>query len=174
MSETEPFSRRDAAGPAGRRDRQHDGEHGSEHDGEHDGGHGRDDEGDQPAYTTATVEGRGGLLGGVRMVIRAGVPFFVGRSRSCDLSFRKAPGFVRREDRERLLRSPEFNRLSRVHCELTLLADGRLEVLDRSQNGTWVEGDRVRGAVIVALRHGAVHVDPLLGAFGSLLVRADS
>jgi pSer/pThr/pTyr-binding forkhead associated (FHA) protein len=117
------------------------------------------------------VEGRGGLLEGVRVALRPGVPFVVGRSRSCDLSFRKAPGFSKRSDRERLLQSHEFNRLSRVHCELTLLESGRVEVRDLSHNGTWVDGDRVRGAVVVNLAHGAVHVDPLLGAFGSILLR---
>lgn len=117
------------------------------------------------------VEGRGGLLDGVRVALRSAVPFVVGRSRSCDLSFRKAPGFVTRTDREKLLRSQEFNRLSRVHCELTLLESGRVEVRDLSHNGTWVDGDRVRGAVVVNLQHGAVHVDPLLGAFGSIVLR---
>lgn len=125
------------------------------------------------AHGPVHVEGRGGLLDGVRMPLRPRVPLVVGRSRSCDLSFRKAPGFVRRVDRERLLRSREFNRLSRVHCELTLQTDGRVEIRDLSHNGTWVEGDRVRGAVVVDLRHGAVHVDPLEGEFGSLLIRGD-
>lgn len=119
------------------------------------------------------VEGRGGLLDGVRTSLRAGVPFVVGRSRSCDLSFRKSPGFVRREDKERLLRSHEFNRISRIHCEMTLLQDGRVEIRDLSHNGTWVEGDRVAGSRVVDLRHGAVHVDPLLGAFGSLVLRGE-
>lgn len=119
------------------------------------------------------VEGRGGLVDGVKVVLRSGVPLAVGRSRSCDLSFRRAAGFRRRPDREDLLRSREFNRLSRVHCELTLLADGRVEVLDLSHNGTWVDGDRVQGTKIVDLRHGAVHVDPLLGAFGSFLLRPE-
>jgi len=123
--------------------------------------------------TRVLIEGRGGLIDGVHVALRPGVPLAVGRSRSCDLSFRRAPGFKRRPDRESLLRSAEFNRLSRVHCELTLLADGRVEVLDLSHNGTWVEGDRVSGAVVVDLRHGAIHVDPLLGAFGSLLVRPE-
>lgn len=122
--------------------------------------------------TRAIVVGRGGLLDGAKAALRAGVPFVVGRSRSCDLSFRKAPGFVQRADRERLLRSNEFNRLSRIHCEMTLLQDGRVEIRDLSHNGTWVEGDRVSGARIVDLRHGAIHVDPLLGAFGSLVVSA--
>lgn len=125
------------------------------------------------ARARVLVEGRGGLLDGVRLALRRGVPFAVGRSRSCDLSFRKSPGFARREDRERLLRSHEFNRLSRIHCELTLLPDGKVEVRDLSHNGTWVEGDRVKGSVVVDLRHGAVHVDPLLGAFGSLLLRPE-
>lgn len=119
------------------------------------------------------LEGRGGLLDGVRMGLRAGVPLAVGRSRSCDLSFRKAPGFVQRDDKQRLLRSPEFNRLSRIHCEVTLLDDGKVEVRDLSHNGTWVEGDRVNGAVVVDLRHGAIHLDPLLGAFGSLILRPE-
>jgi pSer/pThr/pTyr-binding forkhead associated (FHA) protein len=119
------------------------------------------------------VEGRGGLVEGVKVALRQGVPLAVGRSRSCDLSFRRAAGFRRRPDREQLLRSREFNRLSRVHCELTLMADGRVEVLDLSHTGTWVDGDRVQGTKIVDLRHGAVHVDPLLGAFGSLLLRPE-
>lgn len=119
---------------------------------------------------TARLRGRGGLIDGVELELRAGVPLVVGRSRSCDLSFRRAPGFVQRTDRERFLRSQEFNRISRVHCELTLLGDGRVEVRDLSHNGTWVDGDRVRGSVVVNLAHGSVHVDPLLGAFGSILL----
>ena len=142
-------------------------------DSRHDiGGH---DEGGgaAPAPRRVLLEGRGGLLDGVRTALRPGVTFSVGRSRDCDLSFRKAPGFTRREDREKLLASREFNRLSRVHCELTLLGDGRVEVVDVSQNGTWVEGDRVHGSVVVDLRHGVVHVDPLLGAFGSMVLRGE-
>ncbi|MCE9636346.1 MAG: FHA domain-containing protein [Planctomycetes bacterium] len=137
-----------------------------------DGGNGNGGAG-EPALRSITVEGRGGLIDGVKMSLRVGATLTVGRSRECDLSFRKAPGFKRREDRETLLTSREFNRLSRVHCELTLLGDGRVEVVDVSQNGTWVEGDRVKGATLVDLRHGAVHVDPLLGSFGSLVVRPE-
>src|SRR5262245_22995924 len=82
------------------------------------------------------VEGRGGLLDGVRIALAPNVPFAVGRSRSCDVSFRRAPAFVKREDKERLLRSHAFNRISRIHLEMTLLADGRVEVRDLSHNGT--------------------------------------
>jgi len=124
-------------------------------------------------HAPVVLEGRGGLLDGVRMPLRERAPLVIGRSRSCDLSFRKAPGFVRRVDRERLLRSREFNRLSRIHCELTLQKDGRVEIRDLSHNGTWVEGDRVHGSVVVDIRHGAIHVDPLEGEFGSILIRPD-
>lgn len=106
--------------------------------------------GAEPRPPRLRVEGRGTILEGVRRHLERGQVLVVGRSRSCDISLRKTPGFLGHPDPVRLLASQPFNRVSRVHCEIHYLPDGRVEVRDLSRNGTWVDGERVARSRLVS------------------------
>ncbi len=90
-----------------------------------------------------TIRGAGGILEGVRRMLEPGATLVVGRSRTCHLSLRRTRGFARAGDKAELLRSPAFRRVSRVHCEIAYLPDGRVEIRDLSQNGTIIDGRRL-------------------------------
>ncbi len=112
------------------------------------------------------VMGDGGLLAGERVSIGPGATLVVGRSRSCQLSLRNARGFRRREDQTELLASRPFRRVSRVHCEIAYLPDGRAEIRDLSCNGTLVDGRRLERAYVLTPGDPAVRValaDPVHG-----------
>lgn len=71
------------------------------------------------------------------------------------VTFRLLPGYMRT-----IGRSPAASLvvdaplISRVHCRLTVSADGRVEVVDLdSTNGTWVNGSQIAAAT---LHEGAV------------------
>ena len=119
------------------------------------------------------VEGQGTWFDGLRAVLEPGKVVVVGRSRSCDVSVRKSQHFRHLPDKDEVLRSTEFNRISRIHCELSLVGPRRVEVRDLSSNGTWVDGARVKGAVVVDLSGGPVEVSPVEGALGSLVLRGE-
>ena len=118
------------------------------------------------------ISGRGGVLEGIRRILRPGMTLAIGRSRTCDISLRKAPGFLESEHPVAMLRSDPFRKVSRVHCEIAFLLDGRVEIRDLSRNGTLVDGARVVNSCTLAEREDRVliHVgDRRLG--GLLLVR---
>ena len=117
------------------------------------------------------VEGRGPLLIGLRAVLAPGQTVAFGRSRACPLSLRRSPAFVASRDQVALLASSEFNRISRVHCEITYRRDGRIEVRDRSNNGTWLRGARIHGAVTAELGTRPIEIAPVEGQLGTLVVR---
>ena len=117
------------------------------------------------------VEGRGTWFDGLRAVLEPGGVVVVGRSRSCDVSIRKSRHFREQPDTEAVLRSREFNRVSRIHCEISLVGPREVEVRDLSANGTWVDGVRVKGSVVVPLGDAPVEVAPVEGALGSLVLR---
>jgi pSer/pThr/pTyr-binding forkhead associated (FHA) protein len=120
------------------------------------------------------VEGRGGWFDGLRAVLEPGGVVVVGRSRSCHVSLRKSAAYREADDKAALVRSKEFNRISRIHCELTLVAPGKVEVRDLSSNGTWVQGSRVKGSVVADLGGGDVEVAPVEGALGRIVLRSGS
>jgi len=86
------------------------------------------------------VVGHGGLLAGVNHRLEPGETLVIGRSRSCDLSLRKTSAFDKRPDAPVLLRSHQFNRVSRIHCEIEYRGDGHVQIRDLSRNGTTVAG----------------------------------
>lgn len=114
------------------------------------------------------VEGVGGWFEGVSVELPAARALVVGRSRTCDISIRRAPPFERTDDRNALLRSPQFNRVSRVHFELRRTGGTQVEVTDRSRNGVLVGGERVHGTRRVDLALGPVDVAPADGSLGAL------
>jgi pSer/pThr/pTyr-binding forkhead associated (FHA) protein len=93
--------------------------------------------------TGLDVRGHGGLLAGVSHRLAPGETLVIGRSRSCDLSLRRTRVFERRPDVKDVLASRQFNRVSRIHCEIEYMKDGHVQIRDLSRNGTFVDGVRV-------------------------------
>jgi pSer/pThr/pTyr-binding forkhead associated (FHA) protein len=120
--------------------------------------------------TRLEVTGHGGLLAGVRRLLDPGETLVIGRSRSCDLSLRKTSAFGHRDDGPDLLRSREFNRVSRIHCELEYRGDGEVELRDLSRNGTFVDGVRVGRTHHLSVGRSHVVVELVDGTWGKLLL----
>lgn len=116
------------------------------------------------------VRGHGGLLAGVARTLEPGETLVIGRSRSCDLSLRGTNAFKKRPDAASLLESKEFNRVSRIHCELVYHADGQVEIRDLSRNGTLVDGVRVGRTHLFRLSGGRATVELIDGTWGKLLL----
>lgn len=94
--------------------------------------------------------GRGGFWEGLRKIVKPGTSVTIGRSRGCDLSLRRAPGFVEHEDPTAVFHSETFRKVSRVHCEVELKDDGSVLVRDLSRNGLLVGGERVTDTYTLA------------------------
>jgi pSer/pThr/pTyr-binding forkhead associated (FHA) protein len=116
------------------------------------------------------VTGNGGLLAGVNHRLEPGETLVIGRSRSCDLSLRKTSAFGEREDAPVLLRSKQFNRVSRIHCEIEYRGDGHVEIRDLSRNGTIVDGVRVGRSQDLDVGKARVVVELVDGTWGKLLL----
>jgi len=113
------------------------------------------------------VVGHGGVLDGERRALLPGATLVVGRSRSCQLSLRRCRRFVTSRRQHELLRSDEFQRVSRVHCEIAYLPDGRVEIRDLSRNGTWVNGRRLERPRVLVPGDAALSIilaDPVHGS----------
>jgi pSer/pThr/pTyr-binding forkhead associated (FHA) protein len=122
------------------------------------------------AAAAITVRGHGGLLAGVDLSLTPGQTLVVGRSRSCDVSLRRTDRFLARRDAEDLLASREFNRISRIHCEIEFRKDGQLQVRDLSRNGTLVDGVRVGRTHLLRVGRRTVTVELVDGTWGKLLL----
>ena len=120
--------------------------------------------------TRLAIKGQGGLLAGVSHQLDVGEALVIGRSRSCDLSLRKTTVFGERRDSPGLLRSKEFNRVSRIHCEIEYRGDGAVEIRDLSQNGTFVDGVRVGRTHQMRIGAARVTVELVDGTWGKLLL----
>ncbi len=116
------------------------------------------------------VRGHGGLLAGVSHTLARGETLVIGRSRSCDLSLRRTTAFCRREDAPALLDSRQFNRVSRIHCEIEFRADGQVQIRDLSRNGTLVDGVRVGRSHLMSVGPARVTVELVDGTWGKLLL----
>lgn len=117
-----------------------------------------------------SIRGRGGILDGVHRVLEPATTLVVGRSRSCHLSLRRTRGFLRSDDPGALLQSAPFRRVSRVHCEIAFLPDGRVEIRDLSQNGTVVDGRRIDRTYVLTPGDDPVHVVLADPAHGELVL----
>lgn len=116
------------------------------------------------------IRGLGGILDGAAHVLDPGETLVIGRSRSCDLSLRKTKAFGRRPDGEAILGSRQFNRVSRIHCEIELRKDGQIQIRDLSRNGTLVDGVRVGRTHLMRLVDGRATVELVDGTWGKLLL----
>ncbi len=123
-----------------------------------------------PRTASLEVTGHGGLLAGVTHRLAPGEALVIGRSRTCDLSLRKTTAFGSREDTPSLLRSRQFNRVSRVHCEIAYKGRGEVEIRDLSRNGTLVDGMRVGRCHSAHVGRGRLVVELVDGTWGKLLL----
>ena len=99
--------------------------------------------GDTESDVRLLLVGRGGLWEGLRKIVRPGASVTIGRSRGCDVSLRRAPGFVDHPDPTTVFHSEMFRKVSRVHCEVELREVGSVLLRDLSRNGLLVGGERV-------------------------------
>ena len=77
---------------------------------------------------------------------------------------------LRKKDTEKLLGSRQFNRVSRIHCEIEYLACGQVEIRDLSRNGTLVDGVRVGRSQLVSVGPSRVVVELVDGTWGKILL----
>ena len=101
----------------------------------------------RPTYDDHYVmlEGREGVAAGERLKVSLGETVYVGRSRTCDLSLKKTPAFLRDRDgaRARIKASRGYRSTSRRHVRIAYLSADVVEVQNLSRNGTFVDGHRV-------------------------------
>lgn len=105
------------------------------------------------------VEGRGGLMEGVLRVVRHGGTVVVGRSRTCHVSLRQTRAFLHHPRPRDVMKSPAFRRVSRVHCEIAHVGNGRVEIRDLSANGTLVNGKPAPRTLVVEPENAPVYVE---------------
>lgn len=113
--------------------------------------------------------GVAGALAGESVKICLGETVVVGRSRTCELSLKKTPRYLRDADgeRRRLASSVGFRATSRRHVRLTYLAPDVVEIENLSPNGTLVDGHRVHRLLLTDVRRTTHTIR--LGPHGDLL-----
>lgn len=92
------------------------------------------------------VTGVRGFLQDERRTLEVGDELTVGRSRDADLSVRRAPRFLARRDRDELLHSERMRSISRIHLRIHYHAPDRVEIVDCSRNGTYLDKKRIDDA----------------------------
>lgn len=115
------------------------------------------------------LAGRDGLTRGESLKISLGESVVVGRSRTCDLSLKKTPQYLRDDGgaRARIQASLPFRATSRRHVRITYLAPDVVEVENLSPNGTLVDGHRVDRRLLSDVRRTAHEIR--LGPNGDVL-----
>lgn len=107
------------------------------------------------ADTVPVLLGSAGLVQGELYLLAPAVAVVIGRSRSCDISLRRTPGY---------LKSPvdvrdtdhDFNTVSRRHVRIEVSPTSRVLVEDLSTNGSYVNGNHLSGSIEVDLAAGAM------------------
>ena len=89
------------------------------------------------------VRGLRGFLRGEERRVAVGESLLIGRSRSADLSTRRAPKLRARPDAAKVIGTPAFLTVSRRHAMLHHVAPGVIEITDLSSNGTYVDGKKI-------------------------------
>ena len=89
------------------------------------------------------VRGTKGFLSGAVHVLQVGDSMTIGRSRSADLSMRKAERLYERDDWRILMNSEPFLSVSRHHVRIHFLHRDLVEIKDMSSNGTILDGRRI-------------------------------
>lgn len=105
----------------------------------------------QTATPTLVVRGTKGFLSGAVHMLRVGESMTIGRSRSADLSMRKAERLYEQDDWRILMNSEPFLSVSRHHVRIHFLHRDLVEVKDMSSNGTMLDGRRIDCVAITDL-----------------------
>ena len=108
------------------------------------------------AELVPALVGTHGLVAGECFILERGVEVVIGRSRSCDISLRRVPNYLKaapatRDD------DHDFNTVSRRHASVRVQGS-TAEVRDTSTNGTSVNGEPVRDRATVDLATGTVQL----------------
>lgn len=102
------------------------------------------------ADTVPVLIGTAGIVQGESFVLAPGVAVVIGRSRSCDISLRRAPGYLKSPATVRDS-DHDFNTVSRRHARIEV-KDGSATIEDLSTNGTFCNGETCTGMKTVDLR----------------------
>ena len=84
-----------------------------------------------------------GHAAGEIFVLEPGRSYCIGRSRSCDISFRRLPAWIDKTEEEQNV-DMHFRTISGKHLTLAVSADAReVTVTDHSSNGTFLDSRRM-------------------------------
>ena len=97
----------------------------------------------ETAAPCLVVRGTKGFLSGAVHVLQVGESMTIGRSRSADISMRKAERLYERDDWRILMNSEPFLSVSRYHVRIHFLHPDLVEIKDTSSNGTMLDGRRI-------------------------------
>ena len=106
------------------------------------------------ADTVPVLIGTAGLVQGESFLLAAGTAVVIGRSRSCDISLRRTPGYMKAPSDVRDA-DHDFNTVSRRHARVEI-SGAKARIEDLSTNGTYVNGEHLSGAIEVNLGGGAM------------------
>jgi pSer/pThr/pTyr-binding forkhead associated (FHA) protein len=96
------------------------------------------------------VSGERGLFAETSTTLGVGETAVVGRSRFTTISAATTP-IARRVGRSKLEASVAFRRLSRRHLEIVYESPTTVRIVDRSANGTLLDGARVNGSATLEI-----------------------
>ena len=97
--------------------------------------------------------GTAGMVEGECFVLGEAVEVIIGRSRSCDVSLRKTPAYLKTPSQVRD-NDHDFNTVSRRHVRLQING-GLASIQDLSSNGTYCNGEQLVQPRKIDLRAGA-------------------
>lgn len=107
------------------------------------------------ADTVPVLIGTAGLVQGESFLLADGVAVVIGRSRSCDISLRRTPGYIKSPPDVRDA-DHDFNTVSRRHARVEVSGASKARIEDLSTNGTFVNGEHLSGSIEVNLDGGAM------------------
>ena len=115
------------------------------------------------------LKGLGDLAEGELLKLCLGESVVCGRSRHCDWSLKRSPGYLKHEDGERksIRQTLAWRSTCRRHCRITYIAPDMVDVENLSSNGTLVDGHQVDRLVLTDCRDRAHEIT--LGPHGITL-----
>lgn len=115
------------------------------------------------------LRGSSDLAEGENVKVCLGESVVCGRSRHCEWSLKRSPGYLGNGDgqRQAIRESMSWRTTSRRHCRITYVAPDMVDIENLSSNGTLVDGHRIDRVVLTDCRTKAHHVT--LGPHGVTL-----
>ena len=100
------------------------------------------------------LKGLGDLAHGEMLKLCLGESVVCGRSRHCDWSLKRAPGYLKHEDHERraIRHTLAWRSTSRRHCRITYIAPDMVDIENLSSNGTLIDGHQIDRLVLTDCR----------------------